>query len=76
MKKYRKSPVGNIVSTGVTNLVGIGMIDASSKMVNALPAGTAKTVAGVVPGLQSVALLGPNLKLVKKSFPKWKKGRY
>lgn len=68
MKKKSKSHLKGIVDVGVTNLVGIGMIGATSEMVNALPTGTAKTITGIVPGLQSTALLGPNLKLVSKSF--------
>jgi hypothetical protein len=60
-----------LVKTGITNMVGIGLIGGSASMVNSLPAGTAKSIAGVVPGLQSVALLGTNLKLVKGKKGKW-----
>lgn len=60
--------LGNIIGTGVTNIVGVGMIGATADVVQAMPAGTAKTIAGITPGLQSVALLGPNLKLVNDSF--------
>lgn len=75
MKKYKKkdSLVGDMIKTSVGTMVGVGMIGATAGMVNQLPAGTAKTIAGTVPGLQSVALLGPNIKLVKKSL-KTKKG--
>lgn len=73
VKKFPKrkvSPLGNMMKTGVTNIVGVGLIGASAGMVNALPAGTAKTVAGIVPGLQSVSLVGENLKpfTKKKGF--------
>jgi hypothetical protein len=59
----KKSAMGNIVSTGIGNIVGVGMIGATAGMVNQLPAGTAKDIAGVVPGLQSAALVGQNLKM-------------
>ena len=58
---YRKS---RDMTMGVKNLVGVGMINASSSMVNDLPAGTAKSVAGIVPGLQSVSLVGENMKML------------
>ena len=67
-KKKNNSLVGQMISTGMTNMVGVGMIGATAGMVNTMPAGTAKTIAGVVPGLQSAALLGPNIKLVKDSL--------
>lgn len=66
-KKSRKSSfVKDVVGTGVGNIVGIGMIGATAEMANALPAGTAKTITGVIPGLQSVALVGHNLKPFSK----------
>lgn len=61
--KRRKSKLpylNDIAKIGVTNIVGVGMIGATSEMVNTLPA--SKTIAGVVPGLQSTALVGYNLK--------------
>jgi hypothetical protein len=67
------SLVGQMVGTGVANIVGVGMIGATASAVGGLPAGTAKDIAGVVPGLQSVALLGPNLKLVNTSLGNGKK---
>lgn len=69
--KYRKRKrngngyLSQVVGTGVTNMVGIGMIGATAEMANALPAGTAKTITGVVPGLQSTALLGANVGMLK-----------
>lgn len=68
MAKKKNSLMGDMVSTGVGNLVGVGMIGATANAVAGLPAGTAKDIAGVVPGLQSVALLGANVKLAKKSM--------
>jgi len=65
-KRKSNSYVGNIVSTGIGNMVGVGMIGATAGMVNQLPAGTAKDIAGVVPGLQGVALVSHNLKMVPK----------
>lgn len=72
-RKQSQSLVGNMLNTGIASMVGIGLVGATSSAVSALPAGTAKTIAGITPGLQSVALLGPNLKLVKSAFPKSKK---
>ena len=66
--KKKSSMVGDMMSVGIGNLVGVGMISATSGMVAGLPAGTAKDIAGVVPGLQSAALVGHNLKLVKSSL--------
>jgi len=55
--------VKKILNTGITNLVGIGMIGATAGEINSLPAGTAKTVAGIIPGLQATSLVGANLGL-------------
>jgi len=65
---YYQKATGNMISTGVGNLVGVGLIGATAGMTNALPAGMAHDVAGIVPGLQSVALMGPNLKLIDDNF--------
>lgn len=64
-----KKKSNKFVKVAIGNLVAIPLIGASAGMANTLPAGTAKTIVKVVPGLQSVALLGPNLKLIK-SKPK------
>lgn len=67
----KKSKNGNgLIGKGVTNMVGIGMIGATAGMVNDMPAGTAKNIAGIVPGLQSISLVSSNLK-VKKSKKGW-----
>jgi len=50
-----------LIKKGIGNIVGIGLIGASSSAVNSLDAGTTKNIAGIVPGLQSVALVGSNL---------------
>jgi hypothetical protein len=58
MKKQRapKNMLGNVMRTSITNLAGIGMISATAGMVQGLPAGSMeRNVAGIVPGLQSVA---------------------
>jgi len=60
----------NLVATGLRTMVGIGLMGATAGMVNQLPAGTAKNIAGVVPGLQATALVANNVKLVKTSFGK------
>lgn len=69
-KTKSKSLVGQMINTSIGTMVGVGMIGATAGMVNELPAGTAKSIAGVVPGLQSAALLGPNIKLAKSSLKK------
>lgn len=66
--RRKGSLVGDMVTTGMGNIVGVGLIGATSSMANALPAGTAKTLTGTAVGLQGVAMLGPNLKLAKKSM--------
>lgn len=61
MKKRKKTLTGNMLRLGVGNLVGVGLIGATASAVNQLPSGTAKDVASVVPGLQSLALVSHNL---------------
>jgi len=73
MKKQKKTMVGKMIGMGITNLVGVGLIGATATGVAAMPAGTAKTLAGNIPALQSVALMSENLKLVSGS--KSKKGK-
>ena len=68
MTKKKSNMMGDFVKTGVTTMVGVGLIGATSGMANAMPAGTAKNLVGTTVGLQSVALMGPSIKLVKKSF--------
>jgi len=65
---YYQKATGNMISTGIGNLVGVGLIGATAGMTNALPAGMAHDVAGIVPGLQGVALMGPNIKLINDNF--------
>jgi len=67
-KNYYQTQTGNMIKAGVGTMVGIGLIGATAPMVAALPVGTARTMAGTAVGLQGVALLGPNLKLVNDSF--------
>jgi len=75
MAKKKSSMLGNMIGMGVTNLVGVGLIGASANAVAALPAGTAKNIAGVVPGLQSTALMSANLGMLTGGKKK-KKGSY
>ena len=77
MKKYKSknSMTGNMIKTGIANIVGVGMIGATANAVSGLSAGTAKSIASTIPGLQSTALLGANLKIVKKSL-KTKGGKF
>jgi hypothetical protein len=67
-KKNNSSFTGDMIKTGIATMVGVGMIDATATQVAALPAGTAKTLAGTAVGLQGVALMGPSIKLAKKSL--------
>jgi hypothetical protein len=66
---YRKGR-DNMMTIGVKNLVGVGMIGATASMTNALPTGTAKSVASIVPGLQATALVGENMKCMGMGFGK------
>lgn len=68
--------LNSIVGTGVSNLVGLSMIGATAGMVNDLPAGTTRSIAGIVPGLQSTALMGANLGMVKKTMKSSKGNNY
>jgi hypothetical protein len=67
-QNYYQKATGNMISAGIGNMVGIGLIGGTASMANALPAGMAHDVAGMVPGLQSVALMGPNVKLINDNF--------
>ena len=58
MKKLIKNFMGTIV--------GVPLIGATASQVNALPAGTAKNIAGIVPGLQATALVMHATKPIKK----------
>ena len=59
---------GDMISMGIGSLVGVGMINATAGMVHAMPAGTAKDIAAITPGLQSVSLLGYNAGMAMKSL--------
>ena len=68
-KNYYQTQTGNMIRTGVGNLVGVGLMGATATAAAALPAGSmASTMAGTTVGLQGVAMLGPNLKLVNDSL--------
>lgn len=71
--KKKSSMIGNMLNAGITTMVGAGMIGATADVAAGLPSGMAKDMAGTAVGLQSVALLGPNIKLVKSSLPSSKK---
>lgn len=70
-----QSMTGDMINMGVGALVGTAMIGATATQVAGLPAGTAKTIAGIVPGLQSTAMVGHTLKYVpgmtKKKKSSW-----
>jgi hypothetical protein len=78
MKQNRRrngmnSMTGDMIKMGVGNIVGVGLIGASSSAVGALPAGTpelAKSMAGTAVGMQGVALLGHNVGYAKRAFGK------
>jgi len=61
MKKTKDTALGSVLKMGMTSLVGVGLIGATSSMANSLPTGTAKTITGVVPGLQAASLVGYSL---------------
>ena len=69
--KHKKTRKYSSVSTGLNTLVGLGMMGATASMVNSMPSGTAKSIAGVVPGLQATALVSENLKPLKKKKGFW-----
>ena len=77
MAKRKKSGdnfLGQMMGTGVTNLVGVGLIDATATQVAALPAATpGRNLLQASVGFQSAAMLGPNLKLVNDSLGGGKK---
>lgn len=52
--------IGNFMGT----MVAVPLVGASASMVNTMPAGTAKDLAGTAVGLQGVALVGHSLKVV------------
>ena len=72
------SPMGNLISTGVGNLVAIPLIGATSTQVAALPAGSMeRTIAGIVPGVQSIGLVGANMgALGMGTAPRRRRRRY
>ena len=67
-QSYYEKATGDMIKVGVGNLIGVGLIGATAGAVGGIPAGTAHTVAGIVPGLQGVALMGPNIKLIDDNF--------
>jgi hypothetical protein len=64
MKKVSKKD--DFVKLSVKNLVGIGLIGASSSVVNSLQDGTAKDIAKIIPAVQSTHLVSENLKFINK----------
>ena len=67
-KNYYQKQMKGMLNTTVGTMVGVGLIGATSQMVQALPVGTARTMAGTAVGLQGVALLGPSLKYANDSL--------
>jgi len=72
LKKQNKA----FIKMAVGNLIAIPLIGATAGAVNTLPTGTAKSIAKITPGLQSVALVGYNVKFLKNIKPKMKGGKY
>lgn len=68
MAKKKDTMLGNMMTMGIGNIVGTGLIGATASSVNAIPAGLGHDIAAVVPGLQSTALVGANVGMVNKSF--------
>ena len=67
-RRRKQSYMGQMINTGVGNIVGTSLIGATAGMVQGLPAGMARDIAGITPGLQATAMLGPNLKFVNDSL--------
>jgi type IV secretory pathway TrbL component len=65
---YYQNQMKGMMGATVGTLVGTSMLGATSSMVQGLPAGTAKTIAGTAVGLQGVALLGPSMKYANDSL--------
>jgi len=66
-KRYRRendSMVGNFMGT----MVALPLVGVSASMANALPAGTARDLAGTAVGLQGVALVGHSLRALPKGM--------
>jgi len=59
-----KNRTKGLVKSAVNILAGVPLIGASATQIGALPAGTAKNIVSIVPGLQSTALAGDTLKNV------------
>ena len=75
-KSENQKMLGSVIGSGVTNLVGLSMMGATAGMVNEMHPGTAKSIAGIVPGLQGVALMGANVGMVKKTMKSSKGNGY
>lgn len=76
-KKNKNTMIGNFMGT----MMALPLVGASAGVANALPAGTAKDLAGTAVGLQGVALVGHSLGAVpgmskKSRMKKSKKIRY
>lgn len=68
MKKTKKNNLtSGVIKAGIGTLVAVPLMGASATQVAALPAGTAKTLAGTAVGLQGVGIIGMNLKPLKKA---------
>ena len=63
MKKYKTNA---LVKTAVANITGASLISATASAVGSIPAGAAKTIAGLTTPMQSTALLAANFKMLKK----------
>lgn len=66
-----KKKTNKLIGLSVKNIVGVGLIGATSGMVNSLEEGTTKNFAKIVPGIQSLNLVSENFKSLK--FKKIKK---
>lgn len=67
-KNYYQRQTAGMLGAAVGTMAGIGVLGATSSMVQALPVGTARTMAGTAVGLQGVALLGPSMKYANDSL--------
>lgn len=78
MAKKQNNMTGNMVGNFMGTMVALPLMGASASMVNGLPAGMGKDLAGTAVGLQGVALMGHSLGAMPKNMMpgKAKKGKW
>ena len=59
-----------LIKNFMGTMIAVPLMSATATQVNAIPTGTAKTLAGTAVGLQGVALVGHTLKVVPRGYNK------